>query len=810
MQTLWHDLRFGLRMLARRPGFTAVAVLTLALGIGANTAIFSVVNGVFLRPLPYPEAERLAFAQLGYRDNWVGAVSIPIYLYWKEHSQVFESVGAYQASSGMNLVSGQEAVYVRGTRVVPGLFRTLGIRPLAGRTFSEEEGRRDGPRAVILSHGLWRRLFGGDRELIGKSIQLNSEAYTVVGILPADFQFVAEAEIYVAFPVFTEHPDGGWNYNMVGRLKAGVSVEQTQPDMARVFEGFRADYPNRVNADSKGIRLVPYKEQLSGNVRLPLLILFAGAGFVLLIAVVNTVNLLLSRAVAREREIAIRAALGAGPARLLSQLLVEGMILSLLGGGAGLLLASWLKDGFLIIVPANLSLVDVGNRSLIPLQGQVTLDTTAFAFTLMTSVLVGLLTGLVPWLQLFRQDVNQGLRGGRASSTTKTRQRARSLLVVAEMAVSVVLLAGAGLLMMSFYRMSSVNPGFNPDNLSAIRLSLAPEKYRTSAQVAAFQENVLERLRVLPGVVSAAAASNVPVERGLNNFIRIAGCGDEGILIQQRNVSPGYFQTMGIPLLRGRDFTPADNSTGARVVIVNEALAQRCWPDAEPVGAPLVPSIQIVGVAGNTMEQGLDNPAPPTLFIPQAQVSDGMMRLTHGWFLSNLVVRSEIPLDRRTVQEIVRQVDPDQPVAKVQTMAQVMGESSAVAQSRFLSLLLGGFAVLAVVLAGSGIYGVISYSVSQRTHEIGVRMALGARRASIFKLVVGQGLVLAVAGVAVGVGGALALTRFLSTLLFGISATDPATFAGVSLLLVAVALLACYVPARRATKVDPMVALRYE
>jgi putative ABC transport system permease protein len=804
---LGRDLRYALRMLARNPGFTAIAVLTLALGIGANTAIFSVIHGVFLRALPYPEPHRLVYAMWDYQDQSMDSVGAADFLFWSENCRVFDATGAYEPRSGLNLGVGDQAHYVTGTGVTDGLFRTLAVNPIVGRGFTAEEVRPHGPRAAILSYGLWQRLFAGDRRAAGRVVQLNGQDYTVVGIMPRDFQFVAAADVYLPLRLVMDPKDHDQNYGMVARLKRGDSLADAQSDMARVFALFKEMYPAATPEGWKGLHLISYRQELTGSVRAPLFILFGAAGLVLLIAVANMTSLILGRTAARQSEIAIRTAMGASGTRILRQLITEGVLLAILGGGAGLLIAPLVLRQLLAIIPHEISL-DL-STSLIPLGGQVALDGTVLLVTLLVSLLAGIAAGLLPAMQVLKLNANDWLKqAGRTVSAGRAQQRVRSVLVISEMALAMVLVAGAGLLMASFYKLRAVNPGFDSRNLWTMQMSLSGEKYKTTAEVWDFDQSVLYRLRALPGVTGAASTSNLPVERGLNFPSTIQGCGHVGNL-QLRGVSPNYFHTMGIPLLSGRDFLNSDAGSSAQVAIISQALARRCWARTSPLGAAFGKA-QIVGVVGDTREQGLANPAPPTVYVPQSQIPDGLDRMLHGWFLSAWVIRAETPLDLETVQRAVSEVDATQPVAKFRPMTQVIAESFSLAQNRFLETLIGAFAFLALLLAAVGIYGVVSYSVSRRHHEIGVRISLGATQSDVLRMVVAQGLRMGLAGVILGLLASLALMRLAVSLLYEVAPGDPTILVAVSLLLLSVAAFASYVPARRATKVDPMVALRCE
>jgi putative ABC transport system permease protein len=803
LETFLQDVRYGLRQVRRNPGFAAVAVLTLALGIGANTAIFSVINGVFLRPLPYPHPDRLVYALWVWNGGSEDAVGAADYLFWREHSRVFESAGAYQVASGSNLVVGQQAYYVQVTGISPGLFGTLGVNPTLGRDFSRDEGQPNGPRAVILSYGLWRNLFSAGQQAIGQAIQMNGQSCVVVGVMPRNFQFVAAADVYTPLRFIFDPRDHNQNYGMVARLRQGVTLEEAQADMGRVFALFKEVYPGAIWEGWQGIRLISYRQELTGNVRTPLLVLFGAVSLALLIAISNMTSLFLGRAASRQSEIALRVAMGASRWRLLRQLVTEGILLTFLGGCLGLLLARWSLGWLLAFIPQSIS-IDL-NTSLLPLGGQVTLDAGVLEFTLLISLLAGVVAGISPSFQSRRANLSEELKlGSKGAAMGLRHPRVRNILVTAEIAISMVLLAGAGLLTKSFLNLRTVNPGFAVQNLWALEMSLPPEKYTTTAQAWTVQQRILQHLETLPGVIGVATTSNLPVQRGLNNPYDVPGCGS--LTVQLRAISSDYFRVMGIPLLRGREFSNTDQSNA---VIINGALARRCWPGRSPVGES-VGQTQVVGVVGDTKEGALDNPALPVVYVPQWSVSDRFTQVVHGWFLTAWVIRAKIPLNLKTVEQAVDAADPTLPIARFEPMTELIVGSFALAKSRLLAALLDGFTGLALSLAVIGLYGVLSYLVMQRTHEIGVRMALGARRLDVLVLLIGQGLKLVVIGLGIGIVGALALTRFLSSLLYGVKPSDPVTLLSVSLVLTAVALLACYIPARRATKVDPLVALRYE
>jgi putative ABC transport system permease protein len=797
------DLKFAFRMLRKSPAFTAIAILTLALGIGANTAIFSIIDNVFLRPLPYPHPSQLVYPLSLWGGEAEGSVGSADYLFWKEHSRAFASAGAYEPVSGSNLVVASEARFVRVTQVSPDLFATLGINPAAGRGFTQEEGRPNGPHAAILSYSLWTDLFSRNAQVIGQAVQMNGQSYTVVGVMPRDFQFVAAADVYTPLQLTFSSGDHDQNYGMVARLRPGITVEQARAEMGQLFTLYKKTYPADVPKEWNGISLISYRQELTGNVETPLLILFGAVSLVLLIAISNVISLFLGRASARQTEIALRAAIGASRGRVIRQLATEGVLLAAFGGGFGLLLARWSLKSLLALIPQTVS-IDL-STSLLPLGGQVGLNPSVLIFTLIVSLLAGIAAGFFPYLQTRGANLYEELKqGGRSAGVNLHHPRVRAILVTTEIAISVVLFVGAGLLTKSFVKLRAVNPGFNAQGLWAVEMSLPPQKYATTAQAWTVQQRVMRQLAIIPGVMGVATTSNLPVERGLRYPFEISGCGRP--MVQLRAISPSYFQVMGIPLLSGREFLDTDKENS---LIVNHELAHECWPGRSPIGAA-VGKAQIIGVVGNTKESSLDSPALPVVYVPQWSVSNGFTQMVHGWFLSAWVVRSRAPLSANAVSQAIAAADPTLPVAHFESMTELIANSFAVSESRFLTGLLDGFTGLALLLALIGIYGLLSYLVAQRTHEIGVRMALGAQRSSIVRLVIRQGLTLAAVGIVVGILAALGLTRLMVSLLYGVSATDPLTFVGVAVLLLIVAVAACYVPARRAMRVDPMVALRYE
>jgi putative ABC transport system permease protein len=805
VESLLKDLRYGARMLVKHPAFTVVAVLTLALGIGANTAIFSVVNAVLLRPLPYAEPDRLVNVGWHWGRGVGDTVSGAVYDFWKTNSLSFEeSAGFAATNSGFNLSGGDEPERVRGLRVSEGFFRVLKVNPARGRGFLPEEDRPGEPLVAVISDGLWRGYFGGDPAAVGRQVQVNGQGCTIVGVLPAGFQFEVPADVFLPMQLRVNPKDQGRNTNMIARLKPGVSIEQAQADMDRILGEFRGAYPGHAVSNERGVLLVPYHEHVVGDAGRVLLLLLGSAALVLVIACANVANLLLARSSSRAGEIAVRLALGAGRLRLIRQLMTENFLLALTGAAVGLLLAVWAMPMLLALSPEGL-----------PRSGEIELDAQALLFALLLSLLTSLVFGIAPAVQATRLDLNQSLKAASGrSGASRLSVRGRGLLMVSEVALSLVLLIGAALLIKSFMNLRAVELGFDPENLTTMQLSLNTTKYQDSPQVWGLQQRVLDRISALPGVTSAATVPGLPMERGLNYFIAADDQqpGQSGVSVELRAISPGYFRTLGVALRRGRDFTAADNHAGLPVVVVNEELARRFWEDDDPLAHHVTfndRKWQVVGVAANIKEMGLDLPVRPTAYVPVAQMPEGLTRASNRWFLTSWIVRTAGPADlSAALRGIVREVDPDLPVANIRPMTQVV--SGSIAHQRFVMTLMGIFAGLALLLTAVGLYGVLSYQVSQRTQEIGIRMALGAQAGSVIRLVVGQGMMLTLGGVGLGLAAAFVLTRLMSSLLFGVSATDPVMFSLISLLLVTVALAACAIPARRATRVDPIVALRYE
>ena len=807
MQSLIQDLRYGARMLLKKPGFTLIAVITLALGIGANTAIFTVVNAALFRPLSYPEPERIMRLAPDWPNVSFRGASEPKFVFWSRQSQSFDGVAAtIGIGSGVNLSGGGEPEFVRGVRVSADFFRVLGMNPAIGRGFTKEEDSPNGERVTILSHGLWRRRFAADPAITGKSVSINGDLYTVVGVTPEDFRYGDEQlDVFVPTRVNPASVDEGHNYDVLARLRPGVSMEQAQAEMKSVFGRFKAAYPKQVWSNEVGIRVEPYLASLTAEARPMLLILLGAVSFVLLIACANVANLQLTQATARQKEMALRQALGASRWTLARQLLTEGLLLALIGGGTGLLLAMWGVDALASLLP----------QGLIPRSGEIGFDWRVLAFTFGAAVITGLLFALAPALQAARVDVNRALKeGGGKGPVGGERGRMRNALVVAEVALALTLLAGAGLLIRTFANLRRVDPGFDPGNVLTFEVAPNGERYETTAQNADYFRRALERLKGLPGVESAAVTSNLPLGAFLNLSVGVAGKPDSVASTEIRMITPDYFKVMKMSVRRGRDFTEADSVGAPPAIIVNETYARRTFPNADPIGQSLTVegtrAHQIVGVVNDVKQFGLGDPAPGAVFIPLAQAPDIVMRAARRYVTMKFAVRTSgdpLALGAAVKQELLK-VDPSLPLTNMRSLEQIVGRS--LAGQRFYSTLLSLFAAIGLLLAGVGVYGVMSYAVTQRTHEIGVRVALGARAGDVLKLIVGKGLALALAGVALGLGASFGLTRLMKDFLFGVEPADPLTFGLVAVSLTVVALAACYVPARQATKVDPMVALRRE
>ncbi len=812
LETFWQDCRYGARSLRKSPGFTSVAVLTLALGIGANTAIFSVVNAVLINPLPYRQPERLVqFWETNPLKNWTQANVAPANLFdWQEQSQSFTEIAAYMGSdkkgpglSGLRFDAGGEPERLQGLYVTGNLFSVLGVDAVVGRALTGEETWEGPDKVVVLSHGLWRRRFGADPGIVGRAITLDGVSREVVGVMPPDFYFPSkEAELWVPT---------GWNreriaalrrphfLRAVARLKPGATLEGARAEMQTIAARLEAEHPD--TNTQMGVGLGPLQEWIVSDVRLPLVVLLGAVAFVLLIACANVANLLLSRAASRAREVAVRRALGAGRWRVMRQHLTESLLLALSGAAAGLLLATWFKNLLVSFGPGDIPRLD-----------ELRLDWRVLVFTLAAALLTTLLTGLTPALQSMRPGLASALKEGGQKGATAQGRRLRGGLVVAEVSIALVLAAGAGLTARSFLRLRAVDPGFDPDKTLTLRVSLPREGYKEDARQRAFFERTEQLVGGLPGV-AAVGATTLPPLKGYRwtGDMTIEGRPPEDYVreIRHKEITPDYFRAMGLPLLKGRFFDGSDTEKGPPTVIVNDAFARRYFPGEDPVGRRVKfgkpndddPWETIVGVVGDEKQDSLSAEVKPEAYQSHLQSAQDEM---------TLVVRAEG--DPRAlagaVRAQLRALDAGVPVYDVKTMRDVVYES--LARERFVMLLMGLFAALALALAAVGIYGVVSYATAQRTHEIGLRMALGAQARDVLRLTIGQGLSPVLAGVGFGLLAALGLTRLMSSLLYGVSASDPLTFAAVALLLTVVSLLACYIPARRATRVDPLTALRYD
>ncbi len=808
MDTLLQDLRFALRQLRRAPVFTFVAVLTLALGIGANSAIFSVVNAVLLRPLPYRDPDRLVLLSERTPRFPLLSVSYLNYRDWRDQGTSFEAVGAVR-NTAVTLTGDGEPERLPAQMATANLFALLGVQPAVGRFFSAEEDRKGAAGVALISYGLWQRRFAGSVHVLGQAVTFDNKPYTVIGVLPARFQVLTQAaDVMVPIEPWaaTLPDDRGWHPGILpmARLRSGVSLEQARAEMTTITTRLERQYPEFNNGVAANVN--PMQAQLVDNVRRALLVLLGAVGFVLLIACANVANLLLARAAARQREVAIRTAVGATHARIMRQLLTESVLLSVAGAVLGLLLAK----------AAMAPMLRLGATSL-PGIARVNLDLWVLAFTTAVALLAGIAFGLAPAMHTGQFDIRSALTETERGAVGHGAQRMRAALVVSEVALAMLLLAGAGLLVRSFDQLASVTPGFAVDHILIAELPGSPGTRPDSNQRMAFFDAVLERAAALPGVRSVGGASFLPVSgQGSVIHFNIQGrpprTPHDYVMANYRVVSADYLQTLGVPLLAGRWAREADRDGAPGVVLINQTMARTYFPGQSPLGQHLQlgttpsndPWMEVIGVVGD-VKNGLATEAPTEMYVPYRQANQVL-----PVFALTLVLRtSSEPLSMAgMLRKVIHDIDPNQPVVKVRTMEENLADS--ISQPRFRTLLLTIFAGIALALAAVGIYGVMAYAVAQRTREIGVRVALGSSRSAVFRLVIGQGIRLAVLGVAVGTAAALALTRYLSSLLFKVRASDPATLVTVAVVLIGVALLACYIPALRATRVDPMVALRYE
>lgn len=807
METLWQDLRYSARTLLKHPGFAIIAVLTLGLGIGANTAIFSIVNAVLLRPFPYHAPQQLVIPGETLTGTRGGtSLSYPNFADWKDDRKVFAGASAVRSNENFNLTGSGEPERLQGRLVSAGFLSLLGIKPFLGRDILADDDRPSATPTAILSYGLWSRRFASDQSIVGKQVTLNNQSYTVIGVTPQDFQYGLDADVTIPIGLQAERFKGRGTdpgINAVARLKPDVSLPQAEAELNAFYARLEQQYPD-TNA-SRRVYLTPLHESFVGNVRQPLLILLGAVGLVLLIACANVANLLLVRSSTRRREISVRVALGASRGRIIRQLLTESVLLAAIGGLLGVLLAHWGTSFIAYQLPEGIPRLD-----------QAYVDWRVLGFTLAVSLITGLLFGLAPALQASRLNLTEALKEGDRGSSG-VRQRLRSVLVISEVALTLTLLVGAGLLIQSFRRVLQVDPGFEPQNLLTMQVSVNNPDGR---QVANFFQQLQENVRRLPGVKSVAVSNGLPLGVANNPIFVIVGrpLPEKGKApgATRYSVSPDYFQTMGIELLKGRVFNEYDKPDTPSVVIIDEALAQQHFQNEDPIGKHLsqsptgTPSHEIVGVVRHVEHNNLEEQATrrPQVYLSFNQIP--VDRLPGSTRRINLLTRTDVEPTSLApaVRAEIAALNKDQPIFNVRTMDQIVSQS--VAPRRFSMLLLTVFAVVALMLASIGIYGIMSYSVTQRTREIGLRMTLGAQRGNVLRMVIGQGMKLALVGVVMGLIASLALTRTMKTLLFGVSPTDPLTFLAIALLLALVALLACWVPARRATKVDPMVALRYE
>lgn len=815
MDNVIKDLRYSIRTLLSKPGFTVVALLTLTLAVGANTTIFSVVNAVLIRPLAYGEPERIVqvwenFLQSDLKDI---PSSPPEYRDYEEQNQVFEQIASYYSRS-VNLTSLDEPERVSTAMVTASFFPALGVAPVKGRAFVPEEDFVGNDKVVVVSNGLWQRRFGSDPSLIGNTLTLNGESYTVVGIMPQDFQFPELAELWT--PIGFEPSDmsqdqrGSRYLSIIARLKPGVTVKQAQLNLDTLAHQFQKQYPSDYLENSGwAVTVVPLQDEILGNIQ-GILIIILGAGlFVLLIACANVASLLLARAAARQKEVAIRMALGADRSRLIRQFLTESLLLGLIGGALGVLLA-YLGTQLLVAL----------NPEKIPRVKEVSVDTWVLGFSLCISLLTGIIFGLAPALLASRPNMNEMLKEGSKGSSGGFRRTAHSLLVVAEVALALVLLIGAGLMINSFMRLQQVDPGFSTKNVLTMQLSLPQSKYKEGAQIGAFYQQLIQRIETLPGVQSVGAVNRLPLSGTATDrsFIierQTPVSSEQNSSVEWRAITPNYFSALNIPLKDGRFFTEQDHADAPGVAIVNESMARRFWSGESPIGQRIkmtgpaeLPWLTVVGIVGDVRHFGLDSDVKPEMYFSHLQRPWPSMPA----LIRTMTVVVHTPSDPKGLTSALRStvgvMDRDLPLYNIRTMEEVFSKS--IARQKFNMLLIGIFSGVALLLAAVGIYGVMAYSVSQRTREFGIRMALGAQESDVLKMVVGQGLKLVLIGVVIGLIASFVLTNLLSGVLYGISATDPITFVIVSLVLIGVALTASFVPALRATKIAPMIALREE
>ena len=827
METLFSDIRQSFRAMRNNPGFTATAVLALALGIGANTPIFSVVNQVILKPLAYPDPDRLVAVMRSFKQGHGASVSVPKFTYWKDHSEVFESITAYDfGGPGLNLSHGATPEQVRGSHVSQQFFQVFGTTPLLGHAFSAAEDVPNGPHVAVLSWGLWNRHFNSHPHIVGQVIDLSGQPYTVIGVMPRSFHDQSEdattADLWLPLQADPASINQAHYLTVVARLKPGVSVASANAHLKLVAGSYRRGHGDSFSND-EGIVAVPLQERIVGDVKPALFVLIAAVCLVLLIACANMANLLLARASTRQRELAVRAAIGASRWRLIRQMLTESVMLSVAGGLVGLLLGVWGVRGLLQISPGEIPRVE----QLIAASPFAFLDWRVFLYTLSVAVVTGLVFGLAPALRLSSPDLNATLKEASSRAGTGMRQnRARSVLVISELTLAIVLLTGAGLLIRSFAGLRSVSTGIDPHNVLTFQTSMADERYNNSDVENRLERQAVEKLERIPGVTSASVAWMLPLRSNIDLPINIPGRtppkgsqydGDE----YWRGISPHFFDVYRIPLVRGRVFNENDTAASQPVVVINAVMAHKYWPKEDPIGKQLIigkalgPQFvdvtrQIVGVVGGQREDGVDQPMAGVMFLPSPQVPNGILVFGNGLLPRYWVMRtSSDPAGfGSAVRGVFQSIDSKLAVAKIQPMDELM--SSYTARQNFNMLLLTVFAGIALLLAGLGIFGLISYTVQQRTQEIGIRMALGAGKRETLQLVGRQIVLLLGVGLVLGVAASFAVTRYMSSLLFEVKPVDPVTFVAVIGTLVVVTVAATAIPARRAMKVDPIIALRYE
>lgn len=818
-ENVMQDLRYAFRMLRRNPGFTLTAIAALALGIGATTAIFTLINTVLLQPLSYPEPDRIVQLELSSPRGNGNITSIPKFVVWREQKKAFQYVAAYDLGGpGINLTGGDRPEQLKGIHVSADYFSVFGAPVASGRTFSTEEDNPGGPALAVLSYGLWQRRFGGDAGIDGKTIELGGEPYQVIGVLGATFKTDPPADIFLPLQADPNSTNQAHFLRAAARLEPGVTLGMAQDAMRLAADEFKQKFPGQMGPQLS-FTAVPLRDTVIGDVRKVFLILLGAVAFVLLIACANVANLLLVRATLRGREIAVRAALGAGRGRIVRQLLTESVLLSVAGGALGLMLGYIGLHALLAINPGDIPRIG-------PHGSAVTLDWRVLVFTLLISLFTGILFGLIPAFNASRSDLSATLRETGARSGAGLRQnKARSILVITEMALALVLLVGAALMIRTFMALRAVNPGFDARNVLIMDMSLTGARFQKSAAVAQVAREAQRRLENMPGVEAVSTTCCLPLEGGLGLPFQIEGRASSDAQnapgASWSTISPHYFESFHIPLLRGRLFTDNDDASAERVVVINEALGKQYWPNDNPVGQRITigagvgpafaePAREIIGIVGDVRSQGLDTPPDPTMFVPVAQVNDAVTALNNGFMPITWVIRTKVePFSRSTdIQRELRIASGGLPVGHIRSMQQVVGESTD--RTDFDMTLLNVFAGAALLLAAIGIYGLMAYSVEQRTQEIGIRLALGAGPREVRNMVVKQGMLLALIGVFIGVGASLALTRFIGSMLYGVKTSDPFVFVSVTVLLSLVALVATYVPARRASHVDPMVSLRYE